>query len=215
MAPGVSVRPGATALQRIPCVPYWEATDFVSSTTPALQAPYAARTPRPTKPSIDAVFTIEPPPRASMAGIACLHPRNWPFKLTATRRSKTDMSRVAMSVSTAFRDESVALLCRTSSPPNDCDSSLDHARDGRFVRNVDLDWHRLIELPGNAFCFGSVEVGNKNQRALTCHDPRRRLTDPAPSAGDNRHLAVQPPHSPSMSAAVSSGRCPFGSPSST
>src|SRR3954447_25021094 len=80
-APGVSVRPGATALQRIPRVPYCDATDFVSSTTPALDAPYAARTPRPTKPSIDAVFTIDPPPPASMTGIACLQPRNWPLRL--------------------------------------------------------------------------------------------------------------------------------------
>src|SRR2546422_10761750 len=31
-APGVSVRPGATALQRIPRVPYCEATDFVNRT---------------------------------------------------------------------------------------------------------------------------------------------------------------------------------------
>src|SRR6266566_1275626 len=118
-APGVSVRPGATALQRIPRVPYWEATDFVSSTTPALEAPYAARTPRPTNPSIDAVFTIEPPPRASMRGIACLQPRNWPLRLTATSRSKTAMSSVTMSVSTALVEESVALLCNTSRPPND------------------------------------------------------------------------------------------------
>src|SRR5437773_10749688 len=29
-APGVSVRPGATALQRIPRVPYCDATDFVN-----------------------------------------------------------------------------------------------------------------------------------------------------------------------------------------
>ena len=57
-------------------------------------------------------------------------------------------------------------------------SSLDHARDGRFVGNVDLDWHRLIELPGNAFCFGSVEVGDKNSapsRAMT-----RAVASPIP-----------------------------------
>src|SRR6266511_1825356 len=118
-APGVSVRPGATALHRIPRAPYCEATDFVNRTTPALDAPYAARTPRPTKPSTEAVLTIEPPPRASMCGIACLQPMNWPFRLTATSRSKTAMSRVTMSVSTALVEESVALLCNTSRPPND------------------------------------------------------------------------------------------------
>src|SRR5436190_21472190 len=118
-APGVSVRPGATALQRIPRVPYCEATDFVNRTTPALDAPYAARTPRPTKPSTEAVLTIEPPPRASMCGIASLQRMNRPFRLTATRRSKTAMSRVTTSVSTALVEESVALLCNTSRPPND------------------------------------------------------------------------------------------------
>src|SRR6266511_3918308 len=41
-APGVSVRPGATALHRIPRAPYCEATDFVNRTTPALDAPHAA-----------------------------------------------------------------------------------------------------------------------------------------------------------------------------
>src|SRR6266567_7138048 len=53
IAPGVSVRPGATALHRIPRAPYCEATDLARDTTPALDAPYAARTPRPTKASID------------------------------------------------------------------------------------------------------------------------------------------------------------------
>src|SRR5881397_3872484 len=103
----------------MPRVPYCDATDFVNRTTPALEAPQAARTPRPTKPSTEAVLTIEPPPRASMCGIACLHPMNWPFRLTATSRSKTAMSRVTMSVSTALVEESVALLCNTSRPPND------------------------------------------------------------------------------------------------
>ena len=67
----------------------------------ARHAPYAPRTPRPTNPSIEAVFTIEPPPRSNITGTACLHPRNWPLRLTATRRSNTAMSSVAMSVSIA------------------------------------------------------------------------------------------------------------------
>jgi hypothetical protein len=35
----LGVRPGATALHRIPRVPYCEATDFVKRTMPALEAP--------------------------------------------------------------------------------------------------------------------------------------------------------------------------------
>src|SRR5207244_12662568 len=45
-APGVSVRPGATALHRIPRVPYCEAPDFVKRTMPASGARYGGRRPR-------------------------------------------------------------------------------------------------------------------------------------------------------------------------
>src|SRR5204863_8590709 len=55
-APVVRVRPGATALHRTPRVPYCDDTEIGSRTTPALVAPYAARTPRPTHPSTEAVL---------------------------------------------------------------------------------------------------------------------------------------------------------------
>ena len=162
----------------MPRVPYWEATDFVSSTTPALHAPYAARTPRPTKPSIDAVFTIDPPPRSSIAGIACLHPRNWPFRLTATRRSKTAISSVAMSVSTALSEESVALLCRTSSPPNDRTAVSIMRSTLALVRDVDLDRTAGSSSPATRSAsarFRSATTTNAPSRAIS-----RAVASPIP-----------------------------------
>ena len=112
------------------------------------------------------------------------------------------MSRVAMSVSDRVEGRVGRIVVEDVEAAERLDRSLDHAHDVRFVRNVDLEWHRCIEFAGNTFRLGSVEVGDNHQRAFARHQPRRRLTDPAPSTGDDRNLAVQSPHSPSMSAAV-------------
>ena len=47
--------------------------------------------------------------------------------------------------------------------------SRDHACDTAFVRDVDLERHRRIEIAGNAFSLGPVQIGDDNECALACH----------------------------------------------
>src|SRR5438067_4084763 len=103
----------------MPRDPYCKATDFVRRTTPAFDAPYAARTPRPMTPSIDAVLTIEPPPRVRMCGIGCLQPIKHALEIDGDEPVEDRHIEVTMSVSAAAVEASDALLCNTSRPPND------------------------------------------------------------------------------------------------
>src|SRR5215217_6380511 len=60
---GVWMYPGQTQLTRIPCCAYSNAAVLVSPTTPCLLALYAAEPfQEPTKPLIEEVLTIVPPP---------------------------------------------------------------------------------------------------------------------------------------------------------
>ena len=81
--------PGQTALTRIPSVTWSTASARVSAITAPFDAQYAARLRRPTRPAIDATFTIAPPPRSRMPGIACLQHRNVPRAFTANTSSQT------------------------------------------------------------------------------------------------------------------------------
>ena len=58
----VSIAAGHTALIRIPLRAVSSAADFVSPITPCLLALYAAAPAEPTRPIVDAMFTIAPPP---------------------------------------------------------------------------------------------------------------------------------------------------------
>src|SRR5437870_13795221 len=49
----------------------------------------------PTKPEIDEMFTIDPPPASGMAGTACFMPRNTPFAFTVMRVSQADVLNVS------------------------------------------------------------------------------------------------------------------------
>ena len=68
----------------------------------------------PVSPASEAMFTIEPPPPASMAGIWYFMPRNVPRMLVAMPRSNSSGS---ISVSGAGRGPAVALLKAASSRP--------------------------------------------------------------------------------------------------
>src|SRR5215216_85421 len=57
---GVSIQPGAIALTRILLAAQATANDFVSCTTPALDAAYAGESGAPKIACIDAMLTIEP-----------------------------------------------------------------------------------------------------------------------------------------------------------
>src|ERR1051325_7258691 len=71
--------PGWTELQRILSFACCTATDLVISRTAAFEALYAMWTcSLPMMPAIDDRLTIEPPPLAIIAGIACLMPKNTP-----------------------------------------------------------------------------------------------------------------------------------------
>src|SRR3954469_11431235 len=145
-----------------------------------------------------------------MCGIACLQPMNCPFRFTATSRSKTAMSRVTRSVSMALVEESVALLCNTSRPPNDA-TAFDHAHDARLVRDVDLGGNSATEFAGHALGLSPVDIGDDHQGAFARHQTCSGLADPAACACDSRDLVVKASHrSMSMSTHMStlSGRRP-------
>ena len=82
---------------------------------PALPATYAARLAVPFSPATEAMFTIAPPPLASMAGIWNFIPRKVPRTLVAMPRSNSSGS---MSASGAGMGPAVALLNAASSRPN-------------------------------------------------------------------------------------------------
>ena len=68
----------------------------------------------PTKPEIDEMFTIDPPPASRMAGTACFMPRNTPFAFTFMRVSQADV----LNVSGSNVPLIPALFTRRSSLPN-------------------------------------------------------------------------------------------------
>ncbi len=81
---------------------------------PAFPATYAARFAVALIPATDAMFTIAPPPLASMAGIWNFMPRKVPRMLVAMPRSN---SATSISASGAGNGPSVALLNAASSRP--------------------------------------------------------------------------------------------------
>ena len=79
--------PGCTELARILSFACCTAVDFVISRTAAFEALYAMWTcSLPMMPAIDDRFTMDPPPPAIIAGIACLMPKNTPVALIAMMR---------------------------------------------------------------------------------------------------------------------------------
>src|SRR5215212_430538 len=68
---GVRIRPGHTALTRMPDWAYSSAAVFVSPTIPCLLAAYAEVPCKPTSPSTEELLTIEPAPWLSIWTISC------------------------------------------------------------------------------------------------------------------------------------------------
>src|SRR5262245_66204635 len=84
----VAMGPGWTELQRMPSLACWIAVDFVKSRTAPLVAVYAAVKPgAPTRPAVDEMLMMDPPPARRMAGIAYLVARHTSFTLTALMRA--------------------------------------------------------------------------------------------------------------------------------
>ena len=71
---GVMVTPGATALQRMPCGPYWQAMWVVSAVSPPLAAEYAPPRSPPTTAKVDVTLMIAEPD--CMCGITSRANRN-------------------------------------------------------------------------------------------------------------------------------------------
>src|SRR5580658_7082339 len=87
---GVSVNPGHTALIRIPFLAFSRAAVFVSPITPCLLALYAAAPTEPTKPRIDDMFTMAPPPPClRICWISYFRQSHTPLRLTSIVRSKS------------------------------------------------------------------------------------------------------------------------------
>ena len=95
---GVSIAPGATALIRMPEPAYSIAAVLVIPTTPCLVAVYTDCFGSGRKEFVEAMLTIAPPPRSSMARISYFRQRKIDLRLTATSRSKVASSQSASSV---------------------------------------------------------------------------------------------------------------------
>jgi hypothetical protein len=77
----------------MPFGPNWTARLRVRLSTAPFDAVYAScGTEQPRSATKLAMLMIEPPPARSMAGMACLHPRNTPRTFTAMTRSQTSTS---------------------------------------------------------------------------------------------------------------------------
>ncbi len=85
----VITAPGATALTRMPLGPYMNALDFVRPTTACFDAVYAAPADEPRRDASDEVFTIEPLPCASIAGMTARMSFIVPVTFTRNTRSQT------------------------------------------------------------------------------------------------------------------------------
>src|SRR5258705_7827336 len=74
----------------MPSLACWMAVDLVKRRTAPLVAVYAAVPPgAPTRPAVDEMLMIDPPPACRIGGIAPLLPRKTPLTLTAMKRSPT------------------------------------------------------------------------------------------------------------------------------
>jgi hypothetical protein len=105
---------------RMPSLTWSSAIARVSASTAPFDAQYAARLRRPTSAATDAMFTIDPRPRAAIAGIACLQHRNVPRAFTAKTRSQTS-SGVSGAV---VVDPTPATLTSTSTGPTRSAASM-------------------------------------------------------------------------------------------
>ena len=107
--------PGCTELARMLSFACCTAVAFVISRTAAFEALYAMWTcSLPIMPAIDDRLTMEPPPAAFIAGMACLMPKNTPVALIAMMRCQASVLKKSCSA----LPETPALFTSTSSLPN-------------------------------------------------------------------------------------------------
>src|SRR5215472_5618143 len=109
----VRIPPGWTEFTLIPNWPSSCAAAFVMPRTANLLAEYAEQSAAPVSPSIDEMFTIEPPPAAFIGSIADFMPSQQPTALISMilRNSVSGISLIEPNASTP------ALLTRTSRRP--------------------------------------------------------------------------------------------------
>ena len=109
------MKPGPTLLTRMPCGAYSIAAVLVMPTTPCLADTYATDCAKPTDPRIDAMFTIAPPPPASIAGISARRQWKTPLRFTAMTAAQPSSGYSPVG---ACGPPMPALLTATSSRPN-------------------------------------------------------------------------------------------------
>ena len=135
----------------------------------------------PTSAATDATFTIDPPPRAAMPGIACLQQRNVPRALTAKTFSQTSSG-----VSGAFVVEPIpATLTSTSSSAiagATCSSSRTSSCSARGFR---------AELARELLDRVQRDVGEDHLRALRRKAPSYGGADPGARAGDESGASAE------------------------
>src|SRR5262245_83240 len=177
----VAIGPGCTELQRLLSRACWMAVDLVQSRTALLVAVYAAVSPGlPTRPAVDEILMMEPPPAARIAGLAHFVPRNTPLTLTAMMRSHS----VSLVSSIRAWNRIPALLTKTLSLPYVWTAVATAAR--QSISWVTFRW-AYVAWPPAARMWAS-----------TCLPPSFL---PARPAADQRDLSCEPAHGALLSAA--------------
>src|SRR3954452_11961303 len=186
LSSGVSIGPGATALQRTPNRADSRAIAFVKPMTPAFAAEYVAEPCDPTRPASLATFTITPPPRSCIdPSTACVH-ASTPRRFTPSTRSHS-----VSSVFTKNAKRSVpALLTSTSTGPT-APPTVATAR------------------PTEAVSVTSSSVARPSISAATspaASTSRSPTATRAPSAARRRAVAAPMPPAPPVTSAVRPSR---------
>src|SRR3954470_11241890 len=186
LSSGVSIGPGATALQRTPNRADSRAIAFVKPMTPAFAAEYVAEPCDPTRPASLATLTITPPPRSCIVpSTACVH-ASTPRRFTPSTKSHS-----ASSVLTKNAKRSVpALLTSTSTGPNASPTAA-------TARPTDA-----VSVTSSSVASPSISAATSRAASAS----RSPTATRAPSAARRRAVAAPMPPAPPVTSAVRPSR---------
>src|SRR5262249_96957 len=137
------------------------------------------------------MLTIAPPPRSAMLGITACMPSRHPIWFTSMTRRYC--SRVIEAIGAISRMP--PLLTSTPRGPQPSVAAPPAAPPALGVLGVGgPTGARGADGGGGPFAVGVEDVAEHDARALGGEQPRLRLALPARRAGDQRDLAVEPPH---------------------
>ncbi len=202
---GVTVTPGATALHRMPCAPYWQAIWVVSAVNPPLAAEYAPPRNPPTTAKVEVMLMIaEPGPmcgstsRASRNGARSMIPRKWSKVSSSVSCRGLGLPMPALLIRKSIRDPSAA------------QRGLDDALRCVVVGQVDGQVAIRLRVAHSAFQLGQpvlVAAGSEHRHPRLGKRGGTAESDAAAGSGDDRDLHSGSTLQPSLGCDVSAP-CP-------